>query len=87
MEAAVDPGDLPGEVAPLRVGHDLHHLGLLVRLAPAPHRDLADDPLQGFLGMAATIHPGATELTVIPLRAVSRARLLVNPNSPDLAAA
>jgi hypothetical protein len=33
------------------------------------------------------MNPGATEFTVIPLRAVSNARLLVNPNSPDLAAA
>ena len=37
--------------------------------------------------ISVAMNPGATELTVMPLRAVSRARLLVSPNRPDLAAA
>ena len=42
-------------------------------------------------GTAAVIsvemYPGVTVLTVMPLLAVSRARLIVSPNMPDLAAA
>ena len=37
--------------------------------------------------MSVPINPGVTVLTVMPLQAVSRARLMVSPNIPDLAAA
>ena len=45
-----------------------------------------DDPIIP-LANARLMNPGVTVLTVIPLPAVSRARLMVSPNSPDLAAA
>ncbi len=37
--------------------------------------------------MSVVMNPGVTVLTVIPLVAVSWARLIVRPNMPDLAAA
>ncbi len=37
--------------------------------------------------MSVAMNPGVTVLTVMPLLAVSRARLIVSPNSPDFAAA
>ena len=37
--------------------------------------------------MSVVMNPGVTVLTVMPLPAVSRARLMVSPNIPDLAAA
>jgi hypothetical protein len=37
--------------------------------------------------MSMVMYPGVTVFTVIPLLAVSSARLMVSPNIPDLAAA
>ena len=37
--------------------------------------------------MSVVMYPGVTVLTVMPLLAVSSARLMVRPNMPDLAAA
>jgi hypothetical protein len=37
--------------------------------------------------MSVSMKPGATQLTVMPFRATSSARLLVNPKRPDFDAA
>jgi hypothetical protein len=37
--------------------------------------------------ISVSTNPGATQLTVMPLLAHSRARLMVSPNCPDLEAA
>ena len=90
VQAAVDGVDLAGDVSRFGVGQELHHPGDLVRFAESA--GIRATTLASAAGgtaavMSVAMNPGVTVLTVMPFQAVSRARLIVSPNRPDLAAA